>query len=923
MSSPACKRQRLSSPTYEAEFEDFNSDDLLELDRIELTLSQIQRQQPAASSSSQRIPQSSQAISPNSRKRRLKAITDALQGSDDKSISSEPIDEKRAGYGSTGFKSTAVISDRSNNVHNNHEGEPSSSPSPSNHPPEKDFSNWFKPATDPDTPLLGFQAVSKCLKLSSDNSNIELDPENKELPVFGSASNAQGAALEPSKAALERWSKKLEDWSAEDETWVKEATTTQAPLKRASDTDSSRPPLASMLNSPVIHRSPQPRSFSTPVLNRNAAHRLRGFKSPLLPQQASRIDSSRESSPLKGNIGVAQTPRTHLPTAFITGFETPDHHFRALSDTSLQFTTPVRPSARDRPNSVIRRPPRPSFATPFKKGMRPGEPGRAALENLEQPKKMQAVPTPESPVAQLKVSKSGKMTLEGSGLRPHRYTSEELEDMGVNIAELKLITPQTAPFYVFHAPASHVSSSEVSDSSRNSLGPAEALAHLHTTGRKTTREWVDNHWALILWKLAGLAALDPRRESTPSRRWCWRVVMEQLEKRHDKEFGKGARPALRLITTGDAPAASPLVLVVTAVLFSQEQLLGKNGKVVRDASAEIEVSDGWYRLRALLDASLSRAVARGVIKPGRKLAIAGAKLDNERKDPCEILEAYHSCTLLLSGNGSHLAPWHAKLGFQPEPFIATLGSLTADGGSVPSADFIVEKVHPIAFFEYLPGDKPGEKKREGPRGEAEEAAIEDAWRKRREAVESKVREEIGARWARWDGLAERLERTEGGKFKASADDMPPDHIEDLFDELDALPPGEVGPFIRQLGVDECGWLARYLRRRSEKDKDNAAEEVECEMNHLCPPREVRNFRIVQVRDARTLRRPANRIAHLCIWDVLSLCVSEGGKAGAIEPGQRFLMTNLVPMQQSCWMGRAKDDMIYLSTTRNSRFYRLK
>ena len=36
-------------------------------------------------------------------------------------------------------------------------------------------------------------------------------------------------------------------------------------------------------------------------------------------------------------------------------------------------------------------------------------------------------------------------------------------------------------------------------------------------------------------------------------------------------------------------------------------------------------------------------------------------------------------------------------------------------------------MHPIAYFEFLPGDKPGEKKREGPRGEAEEAAIDDAW----------------------------------------------------------------------------------------------------------------------------------------------------------------------------------------------------
>ena len=102
MSSPASKRQRLSSPTYEAEFEELNADELEELDRIELSLSQqIQRQQPVASSSSQRIPQSSQTISPNARKRRLKAITDALQESDDRSISgpSDPVSERSGDCG--------------------------------------------------------------------------------------------------------------------------------------------------------------------------------------------------------------------------------------------------------------------------------------------------------------------------------------------------------------------------------------------------------------------------------------------------------------------------------------------------------------------------------------------------------------------------------------------------------------------------------------------------------------------------------------------------------------------------------------------------------------------------------------------------------------------------------------------------------
>ena len=68
------------------------------------------------------------------------------------------------------------------------------------------------------------------------------------------------------------------------------------------------------------------------------------------------------------------------------------------------------------------------------------------------------------------------------------------------------------------------------------------------------------------------------------------------------------------------------------------------------------------------------------------------QLGGDRKEPCEILEAYDNTYLDLSGNSTHLAPWHAKLGFVKDPFIATLDSLTPDGGRVPAMDLIVTKV---------------------------------------------------------------------------------------------------------------------------------------------------------------------------------------------------------------------------------------
>ena len=41
---------------------------------------------------------------------------------------------------------------------------------------------------------------------------------------------------------------------------------------------------------------------------------------------------------------------------------------------------------------------------------------------------------------------------------------------------------------------------------------------------------------------------------------------------------------------------------------------------------ELEVTDGWYRLRARVDAPLARAIRRGVIRIGRKMAVAGARV---------------------------------------------------------------------------------------------------------------------------------------------------------------------------------------------------------------------------------------------------------------------------------------------------------
>lgn len=41
---------------------------------------------------------------------------------------------------------------------------------------------------------------------------------------------------------------------------------------------------------------------------------------------------------------------------------------------------------------------------------------------------------------------------------------------------------------------------------------------------------------------------------------------------------------------------------------------------------KLEVTDGWYRLRAQIDDSLARAVRKSVLRVGRKIAVAGMRV---------------------------------------------------------------------------------------------------------------------------------------------------------------------------------------------------------------------------------------------------------------------------------------------------------
>ncbi|ESK92722.1 rad51-associated protein brh2 [Moniliophthora roreri MCA 2997] len=899
-SSPTRKRQRLlSSPDYDSHLPALSQEDLQAIEKIEFQLSQPHKDTRGNGTSNDNNSQGSEdpfarSSSPSYHAQQMKPVIGFTAAS---SFTLPQSDDRR--------------------------DERSPSPGPSD---EKDYSSWFD--SGPSQTPMGFQTASF-------TSASSLNPKTGVQAVVGFRT-AGNSILAPSGSALAKAQQKMKEIWGEDapdtpDTSGENAFRTSSNLNTPVDS-AQRGPLRSLGNASALSSIGTPcppeaktttsisgfisasTSFASPLPSRVIdKHRPKPFRSPFLAQNknAPATPTNRNaasSTPVLSGLASAR-PRHSLSTPASSGvFETPA---KPSTSSSLALSTPARSIRTTR------------FVTPFKQGMKPGEPGREALEKQAKAGPSMAIATPAKKKVRsmfdLKL-RPNRQTLLSSGLVPQRFTEQELKYYDLDYDELRRVTPETALYYNFYCPTPTPQYSDsapfsLTTTSSWDLGATEAFQRLQAINCwLAKKDWVLNHWSLILWKLAGMVALDPGTESTERRRWSWNEIWNQLLYRYERELNMGIRPALRRITTHDSPAASPIVLCVSDIIWPPSQVA--NGQKI-EPPPELEVTDGWYKLRARIDAPLIRAVEKGTLRIGRKIAIAGARLENERKDPVEVLEAYNSVKLIINGNASHLALWHTKLGFQKGPFISTLRSLTPDGGLVPIMDVIITQVHPIAYFEFSVDEK-GKKRTEGPRNEAEEARCADQWKVKREAAGSRLREEHEKKIRRYLAYAERLEQKAGGSLRGNE---PPDSIEDMYDELEE--PDDAGPVLARASAHEAGWLAKHIRERVERDQDRARDEIEKELSDICPRRNLRCFRVVFIKDAQSNRRPANRKAQLTIWDVLDIQLSEGKPAGHFETGYRCIITNLMPSSQRAWMGHEPGSEVFLVTTRASRFQKLK
>ncbi|KAM6179023.1 breast cancer type 2 susceptibility protein [Rhynchocyon petersi] len=303
-----------------------------------------------------------------------------------------------------------------------------------------------------------------------------------------------------------------------------------------------------------------------------------------------------------------------------------------------------------------------------------------------------------------------------------------------------------------------------------------------------SRDWVYNHYRWIIWKLAAMEFSFPQefanRCLSPER------VLLQLKYRYDVEIDGSRRSAIKKVVERDDTAARTLVLCVSDIMSPSTDTTETPSREPR-TGAVVELTDGWYAIRAQLDPPLATLLKTGRLVVGQKIITHGAELVGSQ-EACAPLEAPESLLLKISANSTRPACWYARLGFcpDPRPFSLPLSSLFSDGGAVGCVDVVIQRVYPVQWMEkmssgmYIFRDERAEEKEVARHAEARQRRLDVLLARTQAELEEQEENTTKPRLPRHALTRQQLRALQDGAelYEAVRNAPDPSHLEGCFSE---------------------------------------------------------------------------------------------------------------------------------------------
>ncbi|KAJ3172630.1 Breast cancer 2, early onset [Geranomyces variabilis] len=459
---------------------------------------------------------------------------------------------------------------------------------------------------------------------------------------------------------------------------------------------------------------------------------------------------------------------------------------------------------------------------------RGGPPPSDHVREITQPKKTHV------PLCDLSARPQRPMVISNNR---HMHSPDKLHEVNQDVLG---ITAENAGSYAFR------------QSDGTTWGALEARTQLlqkDVSANLVTEQWVKNHFRWIVWQLAGQVRSFPELEP---KIWHKDAAFNKLVYRYEREINCASRSAIKKIVERDDIPESYMVLSVSHI--SKELLSNENW--------DLELTDGWYPIKASIDEALQLYIRQRKILVGDKISVCGAQLVGPA-DPCPVLEATDAVRLKLAVNGTHRARWNARLGYQrSRHFIVGLRQVLPAGGAVPCVDVVVCRRYVPRFLEKLP---------EGGSVFRNQKAEEEAcrvWQREHSKALQRAISVVEAEFANVDespdGTAEAADWEE--EIKATTD--PAERV-----RLKAC---------QKEAVENAQRYAMERRQALMMDEVNARMETEM------PSRDVSKFITFRVCDY----PPEGILVHQTREALLTVWNPDEGLASRLQEGRRFKIYNL-------------------------------